>query len=135
MAYNSSVVVTVSGLGSKPAAKVRLKPEAYTWTITTMNGCHNCWHGMFINSLKASSIPYYSRVSSYSTEGGYYDDYLIMKVNGKEYDRNSHKSGALMSGTISLNASDEISFYQDDSGGTACCTGWAEITFDYAYSD
>lgn len=58
-----------------------------------------------------------------------------MKLNGAEYDRNSHKSGALMSGSISLNTNDEISFYQDDSGGTVCCTGWAEITFDYSYSN
>ena len=124
-----------SGVGSKPTTKVRLKPAAYTWTITTKNGCYNCYHGEFINSLKANSIPYYSRVSSYSITGGYYDDYLVMKLNDKEYKRSDHKSGALMSGTISLNSNDEISFYQDDSGGTACCTGWAEIIFDYAYSD
>ena len=58
-----------------------------------------------------------------------------MKLNGAEYDRNSHKSGASMSGSISLKTNDEISFYQDDSGGTVCCTGWAKITFDYSYSN
>lgn len=135
MPYNSSIVVVALAVGSKPFAKVRLKPAAYTWTITTKNGCHNCYNGEFINSLKASSIPYYSQVNSYSTTGGYYDDYLIMKLNGKNYDSSPHKTGARMNGTISLNVNDEISFYQDDSGGTVCCTGWAEITFDYAYSD
>ena len=135
MHYNSSIIVAVSGMGSKQTYKVRLKPTPYTFTITTVNGCHNCYHGQFINSLKASEISYYSRVSSYETEGGLYDDYLIMKLNGKEYDRSSHKSGAQMSGSISLSADDEISFYQDDSGGTVCCMGWAKITFDYSYSD
>lgn len=134
MHYNSSIIVAASGVGSKPTYKVRLKPAPYTWTITTNNGCHNCYHGQFINSIKASSIPYYSSVSAYTLTGKAYDDCLIMKLNGKEYDRSTHKSNFQINGMISLSANDVISFYQDDSGGTVCCMRPAQITFDYAYS-
>lgn len=123
-------------MGSTLTSNVRLKPEPYTFTITTRDGCHNCYHMELINTLRASSVPYYSRVNSYEVTGGYYDDGMYLYINGSLYDNTAQKiSGDLMEGSLSLSYSDVLTFYMDDHGGTVCCMGRASITFDYAWSD
>lgn len=123
-------------MGSALTSNIRLKPEPYTITITTKDGCHNCYHMELIKTIRANSIPYYSRVNSYEVTGGYYDDGMYLYLNDSLYDNTAQKvSGDLMDGSISLSSGDVLKFYQDDHGGTVCCMGRSSITFEYRYSN
>lgn len=134
--YNSTIRIRSHCMGSDLISNVRLKPEPYTVRITNKSGEYNCHHMELLNTIRASSIPYYSQVNSYSITGGYYDDGMYFYLNGTQYDRATGKvSGDLMAGSISLRYSDVMTFYMDDSGGVACTCNPSRITFDYAWSD
>ena len=86
----------------------------------------------YINTIKASAIPYPNLVAKFTIRYDYYDDALEMHKNGSYFYKTPQKSeGTTDQQSISLTSKDTLEFYVNDYGGVACRMSAAEITFYY----